>query len=310
MATFSQWKASLRSSRVYWVHGAEPILVSEVVSDIKNLVSAGPLDGYTYWGSETSISQLLDILCQQPLFDESPRLVVVKDAHALESFDFLEEFLTLRTELPRVHLVLESSLSDIPDGMARFLRKIQVVKCSSPNTEDLVKLVQRWSGASSESSRNLVNWASGNVIAAWHMSQKIRLLRLPVNAPLTLTVFRSIDAEVLVTFAEALVAADKPKASILAQQVAYSEISGLCALLEIKLEQIEDILAHIRSGGSLRTFRGVPGVSYVVVESLAPSVSHYDSARIRRCRTLLALVDAEGRSGAAIGLLEALVALW
>lgn len=310
MATFSQWKSSSKISRVYWVHGVEPILVSEVVSDIRRLVNPGALDRYTIWGTEARISEISDLLRQQPLFDEVSRLILVKDADSLDSFDFLEEFFALRTELPRTHLVLESSSPDIPEKLIRFSRKLQVVKCSPPNHGDLVKLAQRWARISAESANALVSWSAGNVTETWHMSQKVRLLNLPSEKSLTSGIFKSIADSVPSTFAEALISVDKAESCRLAASVAVSDISGLCSFLELRLEQIEDILDYLRSGGSLRTFKGVPGVSYVVVESLASSVAHYDSGRIRRCRTLLALIDAESRSGATIGLLEALVALW
>lgn len=310
MATFSQWRAARKTSRAYWVHGPESVLRAEVISDIKNLISPGPFDNFLLWGSVTSPAELVDLLRQQPLADEASRLVHVKDADLIEFFDFLGEFFDLRSQLPRTHLILESPEIELPATAARFARKLQVVKCSKPNIEDSVKLVKEWSGLSDESSRNLLAWASGDIPQAWHMSRKIRLLGVSERSSLPLSVFRLIADEVPATFADALISINKVQACGLLSQISPSEVPGLCSLLELRLEQIEDLLDHIRSGGSLKSFRGVPGVPYVTAEKLSSSVAHYDSARIRRCRGLLTLVDSETRRGSAIGLLEVLTALW
>jgi hypothetical protein len=95
-----------------------------------------------------------------------------------------------------------------------------------------------------------------------------------------------------------------------ASRLARGEAGAVIGLLAARLATVEQVAEGVRQGLT-------PGEAAARLQSdrytarrALPWLGFYGQDRIRRCRALLASLDAAWRSGAAAGVTESLVALW
>lgn len=282
------------------------------VAEARKVVGAPSLNAATFWadGSQESSRKIWDAVFQHPL-EDGPKLVTVKSAELLDLTPLREFVGSLKAELPKTSVLLVASGAEAIEN-APFLtaNNTKTVKCSLPNVSDLLELIQGWTRVSEMSARTIIEWTGGDIEVIYRLCEKLSLIPGEDLIPLSRKMLQVICDEAVGEFAEALLAGNKKEAIAAARSMPDTEFLRVTAFLDSRLGTISEVLAFARTGGSLRSARGIVGVPYLAAKAVLPYTPNYDTKRIKRCRMTLTLLDSLCREFVGEGLWEILVVLW
>lgn len=313
MATFTQWRTAADRGivkRITWVCGSEVVLREEVIDFIRSKVKPEPGDYIALDASDTPERDVWAACNQYPADPSAPRLVLVRDAERLKNEDPFLSWIGEMRLMPTVYLVFVADEPDLDTNkphLAAIRDSGTIVRCATPNEDDLVKWVQRRARGriTVNDAHHLLTRVGGDLGKAANVLAKAAVFEGTVTeSAIDLLVSESPGAE----FADLLVQLRKQQALLAAEAVARDDYPRMIGLLDVRLDLLSRLNRQIRNRATMRDMaRETPAF---VVHQLLPAAREYDDSRVRRCRQVLAVVDDGVRSGARDGALEALVACW
>jgi DNA polymerase III delta subunit len=320
IGTYNQWRTSIAKGdlrRTTWVCGEEPVLVDEVIDTIAAAVRASQLDHIRLTAGHCHDADIWAAANQYPLTPHAPRLVVVRDADAITNWQPLAAWVAAGRALPHTHLLLVSAQPDLPYRMVDGARtglpahlelikaKGRIVRCATPNERDTIAWVRRRApGLSEATAAHLLTRVGGNLAAAAAVCAKLDLFTGPPSVNTINMLCESAPADTLVDSLLALHKADALAGAALLDDRDYLKTLGQ---LEARLDLLGNLWRSVRIGLSAREITDQPAF---LVHRYLPMAKHYDPHRCTHARRLLAVIDEAVRTGARVGALEALVALW
>jgi len=312
VGTYSQWRTAVDKGdlrRVVWICGDQHVLVEEVIDTIREHVNAGELDYTSLSCVDTADRDIWAAAMQYPLTPGASRLLLVRDAEKLGNWEPLTEWMDHSRQLPGSHLVFVSNETNVPDKpyieALQSRRRIgQVVRCSQPSPEDAIAWVRRRSRLDQEMAFHLLRRVGGNIAVAASVCTKLTAFD-GTAGPATIDAL--CDQEPGQSFVDALIAGDKPEALLAVPRMTDREQGAAITLLSARLDILGALWRSSRHAQSVRDLRGVPVFLAKKYRHLARD---YDPNRCVYARRVVAVVDEAYRSGARVGVLEALVALW
>jgi DNA polymerase III delta subunit len=319
VASYTQWRAAIDAGelrRVTWVCGDQHVLVEEIVDTIKSTVKPGDLDYVSICGGTDFDARVWAAANQYSLSPGNNRLILVRDAEKLNDRGQLGTWLSRTRQLPGVYLVFVSNEVDLPytSVMGRKILKPHaalikaprgyLVRATMPAEADAVAWVRRRANLDEDSARYLLTRSGGNLATAAAVTAKLSLFdgRASTSTIDLLCLERPMD-----DFTDILLALDKRRALLRIPDLDEPERFKLTGLLDSRLDLLEQLHRHQIAGHG---FREISSISPFLVRQYMPIARHYDPARCVHRRRVLAVVDDALRSGARVGVIEALVALW
>lgn len=326
MSSFSQYWSSYQKSgtvkQFTWVCGTERVLVEEIVQTVRQTINPSPWNFSQFVVGEDSERAIWADMGQYPI-DSGRRLLIIRNAEALKSFDPLVEFIAHRTLNPRTYVLLvsgEERLTRVPSGedgkfqyaphLAAFGAKGNIVECR-PFTQDTAKHAVAWvvskTGMREGVAGHLLERANGDLRLVRDTCEKLSVL----DSQLSLGVINSMLAErPRDTFSNSLMALDKKTALLALSRLPESEYSRTLGLLESRLDLAHMVHTMLIQQKSASEIGRAAGEKRFLVPDLLPIGKHYDAARCQAIRRALATADEALRAGARQGVLEVVVSLW
>lgn len=245
---------------------------------------------------------------QFPLSPSGNRLVLIRSAQKLTRWDQLARWLTGTRQLARVYLLFVSDEHDTATKTHPHLEMFKaprgsLVRCTRPAEADALAWVQRRANLDDATARHLLTRTGGNLGVAAHVCAKLALFDGRAGA----TTIDLLVAETPATdFSDTLIALDRKRALLRIPDLPH-EHNKLIALLDSRLDLLQ-ALHRVQIAG--RTWRDATGINPYLARNYLPYARHYDPKSCAHRRRVLAVVDDALRSGARVGVFEALVALW
>lgn len=311
MATFATWTGKRPVRRVTWVCGDQAALVREVT----DAHCAGAPDGQlvTLYAGDGPERDIWDLLLSVP--PSGGRRALVYGAEKLQATGHIRP-LADAPELAAAYAVFVDARDDFArdDGALQghlaalqASKNGQLIRCCEPGRmETQIELVASWwPGASLTFASSLLKQC-GSLDGAWQACRTARLADLKPEPAMAAAVCPRSPAG---DFADRLIAGDKRGAMEAARVLPRDETAAVIGLLAARLAAAEGIAEGMRDGLSAREAAGQVRERYAATR-VAPYAAGYQPERVRRCRELLARVDAAFRSGAPAGVAEVLVAGW
>lgn len=316
MATYAQWARSKAAPRrLTWVCGPEAVLREEVVTALRDAVVGTRL---SLSASVTPEREVWDACAVTPL-PGMARLVVVRDAERLGSWDTLASLAAGGRELAGLYLVLVSAEPDYtrrkPDSKDKELlpgpaviqaaSRGQIIKCVLGPDDRLDWVAARLPQRSLLLAEYILSRVDGDLAAAAAVCSKLALLG---GSPGKAMVAALCAAQSRTPFEDSLICGDT--AAALRAAPAPGELGKVIGLLASRLDVLTTLFnAHQQELGT-RDIVTRFGVPQLLVAKYRQAARNYPPARVQRCHALLAELDASFRSGVRAGIPEALVALW
>lgn len=315
MASYAIWRAGADKGdhrRLTWVCGDQSVLVDEVVTATRAAIDPGPLDYHTYTAALDADRAIWARTYQHPLTPGASVLIVVRRAEKISSWEPLHEWAAQMRLQPGVHLLFVADTDDFPragDGLAPHIELIKtkgrIVRCNRPNDTDLLAWVLRRAPAlDPATARHLLARTGGDLSEAADTCTKLAVLP---GTPTPAAIDLLAAAQPSDTLADSLTRCDKAAALLAAATLGDRDILGVITTLAGRLDLLGSLWQSARAGLTAREVSGHP--SYLV-HTWLPYAKHYDPKRCAHRLQVLAVCDDAARSGARIGLAEALIALW
>lgn len=253
---------------------------------------------------------------QYPLTPGVNRLILIRDAEKLNHRGQLDAWMLRTRQLPGVHLVFVSNDSDLPYSTVGGKKTLKpqlaclkaprgsMVRCSMPAEKDAVAWARRRADLDDDTAKHLLTRSGGDLSTVAAVCAKLSLFTGRASKPTIdlLCVERPVD-----DFTETLLALDKRRSLLCIPDLDDTERYRLTGLLDSRLDLLAQLHRHQLAG---HTLRELTGVNPYLARQYLPLARLYDPQRCAHRRRVLAVVDDAIRSGARIGVLEALVALW
>lgn len=319
MGTYTQFHTAARAGdfrRVTWICGDQPVLIEEVIDTIRDHLRPSELDRLTLHSGPTFDRDVWATANQHLLNPGSNRMILIRDADRLTRWDQLTLWLTRTRQLPGVYLVFVSNDTDLPASNVNGRKTLKphiaqikaprgsLVRCTLPTEADTLAWIRRRATMDDHTARYLLTRTGGNLTAAAAVCAKLNLFDTTAGKA-------SIDALVNETpaadLADSLIAADRRRALLAADRVTERDLHRLIALLDSRLDLLQQLHRNLAQGSS---WRDNQGINPYLVRQYQPYARDYDPRTCARRRRVLAVIDDAIRNGAHIGLVEALIALW
>lgn len=321
MGTYTQWRTAADRgdvARVTYVCGDQRVLVEEVAASIRAALTVSTLDLVTLRAGDAPPVEIWAAAMQHPLVPDTNRLIIVRGADRLTSWEPLQRWFDQARYLPRVYLLFIADTPDFPtvsDGpkpqpaphieLIRGRRQGRAVRCGVPADEDALAWVRRRAGTlDQEMAYHLLRRVGGDLCAAAEVCDKLALFD---GNPSRSTIDALAAHRPGVPFVDALIAGQKRQALLVLERMAEREAGSALALLISRLDLLAALWRLSRAGQSAREIQGLPAF---LVRQYLPYAKDYDPRRCLYARRVLAVVDDVYRRGARVAVLEALVALW
>jgi hypothetical protein len=312
MATYLQWSKNRPVRRVTWVCGPEGALVRDVVAAHRE--DAPPGQCLTVFAGEAPERAVWDLLLSVP--PSGGRRVAVYGAEKLAALDRVA-MLAEADELATAYVTLVSAAADFERSGGQLAphlaalqaaRSAQLVRCCAPSkAEDQESLVASWWPGASRSLGAAVLARCGSLDRAWLACEQARLADLEPERRMLAVVCPSEPGGEL---ADHLMAGRRAQAMAAATALPRAELGQVTGLLAARLAAAEQVRDAMRDGLDARAAAASRGVDRYLASKVLPHAGLYDPARVRRCRRLLAGIDAAYRAGVPAGAAESLAALW
>jgi hypothetical protein len=322
IATYGQWCAALDAgkppARITWVCGPEVILRDEVADAVPARLAGSEV--VRIRGSEITAAELGVLLTTYP---PAPRVAIVRDADAVTAWDWLPDADEVcRTGQLLVLVSAERDFApkavqgkpqqDYPGVAAVRGVKGQLVRCALPvSVSAQVAWVQRRVPGISEAVAWMVLERSAHqLLAAASTCAKLRLSRSALRWEKPDELELMLENQVSDAVADLIVLGFREAAMRAVASLDHAQVGSLIETLSWTLETLVSVRTAVSRGMSADVARRELKVEPYKLAKFRAVAPHYDDRRIRRSRLLLAELDGAHRSGAAVCLPEALVALW
>lgn len=315
---FNQWKthaAKKNVSRVTYCCGEEQTLVELVLQDIKSILDVPDTD-YVEVDASSDFWATASIY---PLDDTVNRLVVIRNAEKVISWQYLAEWLIQSKNNPQTYLLFLSYDADAPSIYSKGKRvqyqehidlirtKGKFIKCSTPNDEDMLNWVRGSSNLSEPTAKHLLDRAAGDIDTIYSVLKKLDVWQ---GSPNSKVIDLLCPANPTESFVDAIVLRNRQEAFTALAQMTDEDKSKIIARLDARLDMIYELGKHVRR----RTYHGEiaasTGIKIFLVKKFANASVDYDFKKVKHCRQVLAVVDAAYRQGVKTGLWETIIALW
>lgn len=324
MATFLQWKKLYDEGelkRLYFVYGPDRPLVEDVVEDVRRRVDPHDFDYVYLMAGEAKDKEIWAHVNQYPLDMDSRRLVVVRSAERLKSFEPLKVWLESRL-MPQVHVILVLSVAEVKEedwskrheGWKDIWHRIaatgRVVKCGPLNTAELQEMAQARFGLDKAVANYLVERLGGDLLEITNVGKMLSIF--PVSRRTKALVHRFTEDRPAAEFVRDLVALKKPNALLALRKMGVEDYRTVIMILSRELDVARRVnKANVRSKQEYEIISELKLVAKAFkVKRLLPHAGHYNQERFVRCARALADADDMLQKGATTGVLEALVATW
>lgn len=313
MATHTQWKrmeSEGRHRRITYVCGGERVLVEEVVSTIRGRVAARSMDCLSFTIPENNEVAVWAALNQYPSVANAQRFILVRGVDAVKNWSPFMGWLEDSRLMPTTHVVLVSDKAGHDTEqphMELIHRRGQLVKCSTPALEDLVKWVQAKLPCSYDVASRLLDRVGGDLGAASSVMMKLALFDGGPSVELVDALCSEAPTD---DFALSLIAGKKRRALAALESMSYREHSRLIGLLDSRLDLLVRLCAAVRSGKTAKEIAMTIDAAPFLVRMLLPYAKDYDGVRVSRLRQSMVVVDDAVRSGVRVGPMEMLVSSW
>jgi hypothetical protein len=316
---WTQWRARAdlgEVKRVTWVCGDQAVLVEEVVGFIRTQLAVSELDDIRLTAGESADTALWAAANQLPLTPGASRLVTVRDAEKISNWEPLPGWLRAGRTLTGVHLLFVSGEADFPHTtvgrkttLAGHIETMKpprghLVRCSLPNGTDAVAWVRRHAQVDDATAKYMLIRSGGSLAKTAAVCAKLALFR---RTPDRAVIDQLLDQAPADSFVDSLLALDKKAALSAIPGLRGNDFGKAIGVLDQRLDQLAVLYTAVQTA---RTARDIPGVPTFLARQLLPVAKFYDPKRCTKCRQALAVVDEAHRSGARVGVAEALVAMW
>ena len=316
---FSQWRnyaAKNDVSKITYCCGDQYVLVDLVAQDIKNILQV-PATDYVVVDASQSVD-FWELASQYPLNPESNRLIVVKNADKVDSWDNLSDWLANSRSNPKNFLLFLANQSDAPAIFAKGKKisyaehielirtKGKLIKCSMPNDDDLTKWAQSY-GLTQASAEFLIERTSGDTALMLDVLKKVDVWD---GSPSPKALALLCDEQALDSFADYLVLKNKQAAFLALQTMSDEDKAKIISRLDYRLDMLMDLGRCLRRRMYDADIVSNTGIKIYLVKRFKPVAKEYDNAKIKYCRQLLAMIDGAIRDGAKVGTWETLITLW
>lgn len=310
MGSYGQWRTAADKGelrRVTWVCGEQRALVEEVVATTRQAVAASELDYLSFTAGVDPEPAIWAAANQYPLNPGAQRLICVRSAEKLKVWQQLERWLASGRQLPTSFLLFVSNDPDLPSDTAGgnlLRRKARLVRCSQLDEADAIAWLRRGSQLDTDTARHLLTRVGGDLSAAQAVCVKLNLF---TGAASTAVIDALCDDTPAASYVDNLLAMRKREALLAATRLPERERAATIAELDQRLDLLAVLHHGLRLGLPVSEYQGVPPF---LVRQYLPIAKYYDHHRCAKNRRVLAVCEEALKTGAAHGVLEALVALW
>lgn len=316
---FNQWRnhaAKSAVSKVTYVCGDQSTLVELVLDDIKSILNV-PVTDYIVADAGQS-EHIWELASQYPLDPNANRLLVVRHADRINSWDQLADWLAQGRSNPKNFIIFISELSDAPaifskgkkvsyaDHIELIRTKGKFIKCSQPNEEDLNSWCQSY-GLTPQTADFIIQRTSGDVAAILSVLQKVHIWS---GAPSAKALQLFCDEQQLDSLADYLILMNKNSAFLALKDLSEDDYVKVISRLDSRLDMMVDLhrcLARRMYDADITT---ATAIKIFLVKKFKAVAREYDSKKIKHCRQLITMIDGQVRAGVRTGAMECLISLW
>jgi len=316
---FNQWKGFVDKGslpKIIYCCGDQSALVELVVEDVKNLLQVPVTDFIDIDAKQDS--SVWDRASQYPLDPSSNRLIVVRNAEAIDNWYELDPWLAQTRNNKTNYILFVSYNTDAPSVYAKGKRvgytehieiiraKGKFVKCSQPNDEDLVKWGRSY-GLTEQASKYLVERTSGDTNMMLDVLRKVHIWN---GSPSVKALDLLCEEQALDSFADYLMLRDKRTAYIALSTMSHEDKAKIISHLDYRLDTMMEISRCVRKRMYATDIAATTGIKIFLVKRFLPVTKEYTDAKIKYCRQVLAMIDSSLNNGVKVGLWETLITLW
>lgn len=317
---FNQWRNFVAKGsvpKITYCCGDQIALIELVVADIKNTLQV-PVTDYVEIDAKVSNESVWEQASLYPLDPNSNRLVLVRNAEYLNTWNELNDWLAQTRNNTSNNIVF---LSYQPDGPSDFAKgkklgykehieiirsKGKFIKCSQPNDEDLVTWARSY-GLTQTVASHLVERVSGDTSAMLDVLKKVGVWS---GSPSINAVDLLCEELALDSFADYLILKDKKTAYLALSSMSDEDKAKIISRLDYRLDSMLEIGSCVRRRMYATDIATTTGINIFLVKKFMAVSRDYDEKKIRYCRQLLAMVDSALNNGVKVGAWEVLIALW
>jgi DNA polymerase III delta subunit len=314
---FTQWQGYVKKqdvSKITYVCGEQSTLVEIVIDNIKSILDVSVTD-FVEVNYEADVWELASKYSVNP---DINRLTVVRNAEKFTDWEGLIEWLANSRNNPKNYLLFVSELSDAPgifskgkkvsyeDYIEVIRTKGKLIKCSTPNEDDLLKWVESY-GLTKQSANFLIDRTSGDISSLHEILKKVHIWNGSPNAQALKLL---CDEQVTDSFVDYLILRDKSSAYLALQNMSEEEKTKAITQLEYRLDFLLEIGSYVRRRVYDVDIASATGFKIYLIKKFKGIVKEYTNTKIKYCRQILAMIDQANRDGAKIGTMEALITLW
>lgn len=320
MASYLQWLRLATVERevkqLTWICGTETVLVQEIADFIRSELGAPAYLDYMSFSPVDTPERDIWTAVNQHTPDPDPtrrynRLIIVRDVNLIQNWQPLVDW--ANDKVPRTYLVLVDPSPDFDTKLSHLDAvkfKGRIIKCSPLKEEQPVAWVKHISDG--RYTDHMAEYLLTRVRTLAAAKNVILKMQLWPDAPISEKLIDEFCSESAADdIVECLVLGQKKEALSALEGLDWKHVSFVIGQLESRLET----LAWLHEPSKMKATQADVGRSRIPVPSFLVKrylrlAERYDPRRVARCRSMLALVDDQIRSGAKTGTLESLVAIW
>lgn len=312
-------KEDSKVRRLYWIYGEEEVFRLLTVRRLRDLFGAEPFNTTVLSAMDTPEPEIWAALNQHPLESSHRRVLIVHEAHRIETLSPMIEWLkdpqTTRAANTLAIFVSSEKEWDAPEREAvGKTTSASYVKCSLPNDpEDRLKRVQKiltsWGDIDYITAGVLAKRVNFDMVQARAVMDKVALFPEARVTPglVELLAPRRVEDDLIWS----LLSLNKQKAVEAVVEgdvgISVSTILGTLATHVTMLGRIHPVLTTAKTAKEV-AHRIEAREQYV--RRLMPYARLYPRASVVSRLHLLVRLDHEAQQGSKDGILESLIALW
>jgi DNA polymerase III delta subunit len=316
---FNQWRnyaAKNDVAKITYVCGDQSALIELVLDDIKNILQV-PVTDYVIVDASSS-SNIWELASQYPLDPNSNRLVIVRQAEKVTSWNELSEWLAHSRSNPKNFIVFCSNQSDAQAIFAKGKRvsyaehieliraKGKFIRCSQPNEDDLVKWCQSYN-LTEASAEYLIQRTSGDTSAMLSVLKKVKIWKGSPNAK---AIELLCQEQALESLADYIILGEKRTAFTALKSIQTTEYAKVISRLDSRLDYMADIhRCQLRRMYDV-DIASTTGIKIFLIKKFKSVAKEYDYKKVKYRRQLITVMDSAISDGATTGVMESLITLW
>lgn len=323
MTTYFQYinRANNDIKRITWICGSEKVLIEDVIDRIRANICPNMGNYISLSAGNDSEAVIWDAVNQYPLLHTDKRLILVRNAEAIENWSPLSAWIEDSSALPNVYLLFVSNDVALygkkdfhgvkpwlpPKCLHKQTAKVTLIECKQPKRDDLLKIVKSNSKADDKIAGYLIDRVGSDVYEILNVCRKLELFGGQMNERIVDALCEDKPTDDFVTL---LLLLKKSEAIQALSTISVKDYGSLIDEVENKLDVMEQLNVAVRKGMYIREIVQTFGMSEEVAVKLLVVAKHYDKISLSNRRKLLAVIDEYHSDGAGEGLMESLTNLW